>query len=307
VGSFALVTLIQHWIDGGARPNIAWQILAFALLTVAEVMVSIVSLEYAYTQAPKTMKSLLMCFYLGAVAVGNFFVAGVNHFIQIPDAAAQQLAAALAKLPADRRKAAQAVVLPGFDGLTGTSDDLVQRLADGMPTVLEIPGQAVFAESAAIVERLAVANGGKFPVEAVVAASLASLRDPWGSPLRYQILNSGRARLISDGPDCTTGTKWDIGLMMDLLPAPAAGEPSWSDKFHPVEPWLQRHQRELGIPVEAAAKVDAAGFTCTAFSGGQTRLHGAAYFRFFTWLMLGTAVAFVPYALLYRPKTYLQD
>jgi POT family proton-dependent oligopeptide transporter len=95
--------------------------------------------------------------------------------------------------------------------------------------------------------------------------------------------------------------------MMDLLPAPAAGEPSWSDKLHPVEPWLQRHQRELGIPVEAAAKVDAAGFTCTAFSGGQTRLHGAAYFRFFTWLMLGTAVAFVPYALLYRPKTYLQD
>ena len=87
VGSFALVALIQQWIDGGARPNIVWQILAFALLTIAEVMVSIVALEYAYTQAPRTMKSLIMCFYLGAVAIGNFLVAGVNHFIQIPDAA----------------------------------------------------------------------------------------------------------------------------------------------------------------------------------------------------------------------------
>jgi POT family proton-dependent oligopeptide transporter len=36
-------------------------------------------------------------------------------------------------------------------------------------------------------------------------------------------------------------------------------------------------------------------------------MHGAEYFWFFTWLMLGTAVAFIPYALLYKPKTYLQD
>jgi POT family proton-dependent oligopeptide transporter len=307
VGSFALVTLIQHWIDDGARPNIAWQILAFALLTVAEVMVSIVSLEYAYTQAPKTMKSLLMCFYLGAVAIGNFFVAAVNHFIQIPDAALEQLAAATTRLPADWRKSPQIVVLPGYDGVTGTPDDLVQRLEDGVPTALEIPGQAVFDEAAAIVERLTAANGGKFPAEAVVAASLESLRDPWGSPPHYQILNSSRARLISAGPDRTAGTRWDIGLMLDLPPASASGEPSWTDRFHPSVPWLERHQRELGIPVDARAKTDGAGFTRTAFSGGQTRLHGAAYFRFFTWLMLGTAVAFVPYAVLYRPKTYLQD
>ncbi len=254
VGSFALVTLIQHWIDDGARPNIAWQILAFALLTVAEVMVSIVSLEYAYTQAPKTMKSLLMCFYLGAVAIGNFFVAAVNHFIQIPDAALEQLAAATTKLPADWRKSPQTVVLPGYDGLTGTPDDLVQRLEDGVPSTLEIPGQAVFDEAAAIVERLTAANGGKFPAEAVVAASLESLRDPWGSPPHYQILNSSRARLISAGPDRTAGTRWDIGLMLDLPPASASGEPSWTDRFHPSVPWLERHQRELGIPVDARPK-----------------------------------------------------
>jgi POT family proton-dependent oligopeptide transporter len=180
-------------------------------------------------------------------------------------------------------------------------------LEDGVPSALEIPGQAVFDEAAAIVERLTAANGGKFPEEAVVAASLESLRDPWGSPPRYQILNSGRARLISDGPDQRADTQWDIGVMLDLPAVSCAGGPSWTDMLHPREPWLERHQRQLGIPVDTAAKTDAAGFTRSAFSGGQTRLHGAAYFGFFTWLMLGTAVAFVPYALLYRPKTYLQD
>jgi POT family proton-dependent oligopeptide transporter len=306
-GSFALVALIQQWIDGGARPNISWQILAFALLTVAEVMVSIVAMEYAYTQAPKTMKSLVMCFYLVAVAVGNFFVAGVNHFIQIPDMAAEQLEAALAKLPADGRKESRPVVLPGYDGVTGTADDLVQRLEDGMPVALEIPGQAVFDEAAAILERLAGENGGRFPDAAVAGKSLAGLRDPWGSPLDYQILNSGRARLISAGPDRKPGTRWDLGMVIVLPQAPAAADPAWSDRLHPAEPWLVRHQRALGISVAAAGHADAAGFTRSAFCGGQTRLHGAAYFWFFTWLMVGTAVAFVPYALLYRPKTYLQD
>jgi POT family proton-dependent oligopeptide transporter len=307
VASFALVALIQEWIDGGARPNIGWQILAFALLTVAEVMVSIVSLEYAYTQAPKTMKSLLMCFYLGAVALGNFFVAGVNHFIQIPDAAAEQLPVALAKLPADWRKDPRTVMLPGYDGVTGTADDLVQRLSGGVATSLEIPGQAAFDEAAAIVERLAESNGGRFPNEAVVAPKLENLRDPWGCPIRYQILNSARARLISDGPDRKPGTRWDIGLMIDLPQPSAPKQTSWTDRLHPAEPWLARRKHELGIKRDAAGETDSAGFMRSAFSGGQTRLRGAEYFWFFTWLMLATAVAFIPYALLYRPKTYLQD
>ena len=162
VASFALVALIQQWIDGGARPNISWQILAFALLTVAEVMVSIVAMEYAYTQAPNTMKSLLMCFYLGAVAIGNFFVAGVNHFIQIPDTAALQLKEAIARLPADWRNDPRTVILPGYDGVTGTEDDLVQRLTAGVATSLEIPGKSVFDQAAAMIEQLALAEGEPF-------------------------------------------------------------------------------------------------------------------------------------------------
>lgn len=307
VASFALVALIQQWIDAGGRPNIVWQIIAFALLTVAEVMVSIVALEYAYTQAPKTMKSLLMCFFLGSVGIGNLFVAGVNHFIQIPNAAAEQLPEAIAKLPADWRKDPRTVSLPGHDGTTGTADDLIQRLKDGVPTALEIPGQSVFNEAAAVIEKHVEQNGGRFPDESSISAELGKFRDPWGSPIRYQILNSTKARLMSDGPDRKPGTKWDTGIIIDLPQPSAETKPSWTDKLHPAEPWLARRKAELGVKEGASVKSGAPGFTRTAFSGGQTKLHGAAYFRFFTWLMLGTAVAFIPYALLYRPKTYLQD
>ena len=126
--------------------------------------------------------------------------------------------------------------------------------------------------------------------------------------MRYQILNSGRARLISAGPDRKPGTRWDIGLMIDLPQPAGSGRPSWTDRLHPAEPWLVRRKRELGIQAEAAGGNRRRGIHAhRVLPAARRGLHGAAYFWFFTWLMLGTAVAFVPYALLYRPKTYLQD
>lgn len=83
--AFAIVGWIQTRIDAGYTPHIGWQILAFVALTVAEVMVSVTHLEFAYTQAPKKLKSLVMCTYLGAVALGNVFTAAVNFLIQNRD------------------------------------------------------------------------------------------------------------------------------------------------------------------------------------------------------------------------------
>jgi POT family proton-dependent oligopeptide transporter len=83
--SFVIVGLIQTRIDAGERPHILWQILAFLVLTFGEVLVSVTHLEFAYTQAPRSMKSLVMCTYLGSVALGNTFTALVNKFIQNPD------------------------------------------------------------------------------------------------------------------------------------------------------------------------------------------------------------------------------
>jgi POT family proton-dependent oligopeptide transporter len=83
--AFLIVGWIQTRIDAGEQPHILWQILAFVVLTAGEVMLSVTHLEFAYTQAPKKMKSLVMCTYLGSIALGNVFTAGVDYFIQNPD------------------------------------------------------------------------------------------------------------------------------------------------------------------------------------------------------------------------------
>ena len=84
-GSFLLVAIIQKWIDGGAKPNIVWQVWAFVILTAGETLVSPTHLEFSYTQGPVKMKSLIMCTYLIAISLGNAFTAVVNFFIQNPD------------------------------------------------------------------------------------------------------------------------------------------------------------------------------------------------------------------------------
>ncbi len=61
-------------------PTVAWQLLAYIVITAAEVLVSITCLEFSYTQAPKQMKSLIMSFYLLSVSLGNLFTVAVNHF-----------------------------------------------------------------------------------------------------------------------------------------------------------------------------------------------------------------------------------
>ena len=81
VPSFVIIGWLQSQIDLGLTPSIAWQVLAYAILTAAEVFVSITCLEFSYTQAPKTMKSFIMGLFLMSVALGNTFTAAVSAFI----------------------------------------------------------------------------------------------------------------------------------------------------------------------------------------------------------------------------------
>ncbi len=80
--SFVVIALIQENIDAGGTPSIGWQFLAYTLLTASEILLSITGLEYAYTQAPKSMKSTIMAFFLMTVFVGDFFVTLVNVNIE---------------------------------------------------------------------------------------------------------------------------------------------------------------------------------------------------------------------------------
>jgi dipeptide/tripeptide permease len=61
-------------------PTVGWQLLAYMVITAAEVLVSITCLEFSYTQAPPQMKSLIMSFSLLSVSLGNLFTAAVNRF-----------------------------------------------------------------------------------------------------------------------------------------------------------------------------------------------------------------------------------
>lgn len=66
-------------------PSIAWQLVAYLVITVAEVMVSITGLEFSYTQAPASMKSIVMGLWLLSVSAGNVLTALVNRFTQDAD------------------------------------------------------------------------------------------------------------------------------------------------------------------------------------------------------------------------------
>lgn len=83
--AFAISSIAQEKIDAGLTPGIEWQLLAYIILTCAEVMVSITCLEYSYTQAPKTMKSFIMAFFMLSVSLGNLFTSAVNFVIQQED------------------------------------------------------------------------------------------------------------------------------------------------------------------------------------------------------------------------------
>jgi proton-dependent oligopeptide transporter, POT family len=83
--SFVVIAGIESKIRAGLVPNIGWQIPAYALLTAAEIMVSITALEFSYTQAPPKMKSIIMAVFLLSVSAGNLFAGLVHLVIQRPD------------------------------------------------------------------------------------------------------------------------------------------------------------------------------------------------------------------------------
>jgi POT family proton-dependent oligopeptide transporter len=83
--SFAIPAWIEKQIQAGATPHIGWQLFAYIILTAAEIMISITCLEFAYTQAPKRMKSFIQAAFLLSVSLGNGFTAIVNWFIENED------------------------------------------------------------------------------------------------------------------------------------------------------------------------------------------------------------------------------
>lgn len=78
--SFLLIGVIQIWMDSSAdKVNVMWQFFPYLVITMAEVMISITGLEFAYTQAPRSMKSSIMSVFLLTVFFGNLITAYVSE------------------------------------------------------------------------------------------------------------------------------------------------------------------------------------------------------------------------------------
>ena len=75
--SFLWVMGVQIALDGGLRPHVAWQVPAYLFLSIGEVLVSVTALEFAYTQAPPSMKSVIMSLWYVTIAAGSLLTAGV--------------------------------------------------------------------------------------------------------------------------------------------------------------------------------------------------------------------------------------
>jgi POT family proton-dependent oligopeptide transporter len=84
--SFVATAMVQEYIERSPAQTVwfGWQIIQYVLITTGEVMVSITGLEFAYTQAPRKMKSTVMGFWLLTVTLGNVLVVFLAGFKGLP-------------------------------------------------------------------------------------------------------------------------------------------------------------------------------------------------------------------------------
>jgi proton-dependent oligopeptide transporter, POT family len=77
--AFGAAAFLQMRIESAAvsgdKVHVLWQAVQYFVMTMAEVLVSVTGLEFAYTQAPRAMKSTIMGFWLLCVTFGNILVA----------------------------------------------------------------------------------------------------------------------------------------------------------------------------------------------------------------------------------------
>lgn len=78
--SFIMIGFIEEVISKGVQINVMWQFFPYLTITLAEVFVSITGLEFAYTQAPKSMKSIVTSFWLLTTFFGNLLASVISGF-----------------------------------------------------------------------------------------------------------------------------------------------------------------------------------------------------------------------------------
>jgi POT family proton-dependent oligopeptide transporter len=76
--SFVAAALVEGALAAGTPLHVAWQVPQYVIITASEVLVSVTGLEFAFTQAPRSMKSTVMSFWMLTTALGNQLTATVS-------------------------------------------------------------------------------------------------------------------------------------------------------------------------------------------------------------------------------------
>jgi POT family proton-dependent oligopeptide transporter len=77
--SFLAAAVVQGHIESGAQLSVAWQFIQYGIMIAGEVLLSVTGLEFAFSQAPASMKSTIMSMWLLSVAFGNMLTASVTN------------------------------------------------------------------------------------------------------------------------------------------------------------------------------------------------------------------------------------
>ncbi|NUO75186.1 MAG: MFS transporter [Lysobacter sp.] len=80
--SWIVAAVLQLYLDAGHPMSLSWQILPYILLTLGEVLVSATALEFAYSQAPQSMKGVIMALWYLTSTFGNLWVMLTNAAVR---------------------------------------------------------------------------------------------------------------------------------------------------------------------------------------------------------------------------------
>ncbi len=74
-GPYRDISITQRWfIEPDRRVTVWWQVLAYLVITMAEVLISVTGLELAYAAAPKSMTGFVTACWLVTVGMGDLVI-----------------------------------------------------------------------------------------------------------------------------------------------------------------------------------------------------------------------------------------
>lgn len=165
--SFLIVARVEAHIQAGETVSVWWQILAYLVLSAAEVLVSITALEFSYKQAPLRMKSFIMAMFLLSSGVGSFITAGVNYGMTRALHATSADLGATTWVHLDDAASfvtGQKIDVQGDTGVTATTSDGKSESLAGTYLVKTVDAAASRVELMDVVARKPVASTGAFDV-----------------------------------------------------------------------------------------------------------------------------------------------